>query len=291
MDIVTPIAPEMSAGVDWLTCTAQHPHRVAGLLSFGRDVLEQEKGAGGLARAWHWQGFSGWTAGGAGYGFNGSRAIVRLSGATARESAADAISLSDNVSRLDVQVTVRPDGSRNDLAKHLYESFPGSGGRRGRPISRSLIQTNYGGDSLYIGRRISDSYGRIYNKSAEEREKTDRPRWRYEVEFKRKVAAAQAQAFSKAANKDTWVVGRVYHWFTDRHCSPPISPVASPTERGNARGDSAQARRIQWLRRGVKPVVQQLALEYGWPDVLSLLGVPMRVSDTYINEVINEEDH
>jgi hypothetical protein len=29
-----------------------------------------------------------------------------------------------------------------------------------------------------------------------------------------------------------------------------------------------------------------LALEYGWPDVLALLGVPMEYSERYINEVL-----
>jgi hypothetical protein len=290
MVTITSSQVAVSAGIDWVTCTARSPSKVSALIAFGRDVVEQEVGGGGIKKGWHWQGFSGWTAGSAGYGFNGTGALVRLSGATARESAADVISCADNVSRLDVQTTVRADGISHDYAKHLYSSLARTGRTRGRPSARSLIQTSYGGDSLYIGRRISDSYGRIYNKSAEEKEVSEIPRWRYEVEFKRKVAAAQAGAYVQAADKEAWCVGRVYHWFADRGCTPHHSAVERINDPGSSRGDSAAARRIEWLKVGVRPVIQQLALEYGWPDVLSLLGVPMAYSLKYINETLTQED-
>lgn len=282
--------PQLSAGIDWLTCTAHDPSRVAALLSFGKDLLAQEVGSGGVAKPWHWQGFSGWASGGAGYGFNGTRSIVRLSGPTARESAEDAIGYSDNVSRLDVQTTVRATGVGHDHAKQLYSSLSGDRRTRGRPIARSLIQTSAGGDSLYLGRRISDSYGRIYNKSLEEKETSEIPRWRYEVEYKRKSAAAQAKAYSKADDKEAWCVARVYHWFADRGCAPSHSAVERVNNPGASRGDSAQARRIKWLQIGVRPVVRQLALEHGWPDVLSLLGVPLSYSERYINESLCQEE-
>jgi hypothetical protein len=280
----------VSCGVDWLTCTAQTPSRVSALLAFGKDLVQQEVGGGGVAKPWHWQGFSGWTAGGAGYGFNGHHSLVRCSGPTARESAADAIGYADNVSRLDLQVTVRVDGSGCDLAQQLYASFPGSRGVRGRPITRSLIQTSDGGDTLCLGRRVSDSYGRIYNKSAEEKEACDVPRWRYEVEFKRKVALAQAQAYWEAPDKESWCTSRVYHWFADRYCAPDISPVCRVNDCGASRGNSTQARRFQWLQVGVRPVVRQLAREFGWPDVLALLGVPMEYSERYVNETLCLEE-
>ena len=282
--------PVVSAGMDWLTCTAQQPSRVAALLDFGRDIISQEEGSGAVRKGWHWQGYSGWQAGGAGYGFNGAGAILRLSGATARELAADAISGADNVSRLDVQATVTADGIGSDHAIRLYAGLAGTRGGRGRPISRSLIQTSYGGDSLYLGRRISDAYGRVYNKSAEEKESAQTPRWRYEVEYKRKPAAAQARAYCEASDREAWCVARVYHWFSDRGCAPPIGPLQRVNDPGTSRGNSSQARRVQWLRRGVRPVVEQLAREFGWVDTLALLGVPVRYIDPGIDQCIVQED-
>ncbi len=280
---------EVSAGIDWLTCTAQDPYRVAALIDFGVDLVKQEYEAGGTIKRWGFQGFSGWASGGAAYGFNGYRSLVRLSGPTARESAADAINFADNVSRLDAQVTVRSDGVGCGYASERYSSLSGARRGRGRPISRSLIQTSYGGDSLYIGRRISDSFGRIYNKSAEEKEVTDTPRWRFEVEYKRKVALAQARAYAQAPSAETWCTSRVYHWFKDRGCAPDISPLERVSDPGTSRGDSAQARRIEWLKVGVAPVVRALAQEHGWPDVLALLGVPLSYSERYVNEVLAGE--
>lgn len=290
VDTLSQLSPELATGVDWLTCTAQTPSRVAALLSFARDQIDQEVGSGGVAKGWHWKGYAGWTAGGVDYGFNGSRALVRLRGVTARESAALAIFYSDNVSRLDVQTTLRHYGVGSSYAKQLYESMARTRRSRGRPIARSLIQTSDGGDSLYLGRRVSESYGRIYNKSAEDKEVCEVPRWRYEVEFKGDTAKAQAKAYSLTDDKVTWCISRVYHWFADRGCTPMHSPVERVNNPGPSRGDSAQARRIQWLQIGVKPVVRQLAREFGWPDVLSMLGVPLAYSERYVNEALCQED-
>lgn len=287
---VSPSAPEVGVGVDWLTCTAHRPGRVGALLSFGKDLLDQEEGSGAVRQAFHSHGYAGWSAGGVSTAFNGSSTLVRLSGATARECAAGAIAYADNVSRLDVQATVRASTLGSNYAEELFSSLSRTGGSRGRPIARTLIKQSDGGGGIYLGKRISDQYGRIYNKSAEEKEKTSSPRWRYEVEFKRKYALAAAKAYVASEHRDTWITGQVVRWFSDRGVSPPISAVASPTVRGDARGSAAQASRIQWLKVGVRPVVVELAREYGWPDVLRLLGCPVAVSERYINEVVGQEE-
>jgi len=278
--------PQVSCGVDYITVTAQRAENIRALLYFCEDLEDQEEGCGGIRKPWRWQGFAGSTVGGLSYGFNGTRALCRASGSTARDSAAQLIECADNVARLDVQATVRSGALGRDYAKDLYASLLGVGRGRGRPIARTLITSTYTGDTLYLGRRISDSYGRIYNKSAEEKSDEDPPRWRYEVEYKRKPAFAAAKSFSSAPSADSWCLAEVGAWFDRRDCPLPVStgsPVGSP---GDPRGADAQARRIQWLRQGVRPVVVALAREYGWPDVLALLGVPMAYSDRYVNEVL-----
>lgn len=282
--------PQVSAGIDWVTCTARSPGKVAALLSLGKDILKQEEGSGGKRQAWHFQGFSGHQAGGVAAGYSGTGTCVRASGATARECATELINSSDNVSRLDIQVTVRTGECGNDHAASLYRSLLDAPRRRGRQLAKTLITSTYTGDTLYLGRRISDSYGRIYNKSAEDKTAEYPPRWRYELELKGKYAKAQALAYVKAEDKETWCTSRIYHWFTDRHAGPPISPLDRCTDSGSSRGSSEEARVIEWLKVGVRPVLKRLAAIYGWPDTLALVGVPMLYSERYINEVLNEEE-
>lgn len=286
MNSIASSPAEISTGIDWLTCTALRPTRVAALLAFGKEWIDEEVGSGGTPKPFHFQGFSGRTAGGVGLGFNGSRALVKLSGPAAREHAASAIAFADNVSRLDVQTTVRDGGLRSDYAASQYYRLLGVRRGRGRPICRSLICTSEGGSSLYIGKGVSDQYGRVYNKSAEERERCELPRWRFEVEYKRKPALAAATAYARAACKETWCTAQVHAWFGQRGLMPPFDAGSDPTNLGASRGDSSQARRLHWLKRGVRPVVVKLAHEFGWPDILALLGVPMSYSDRYVNEVL-----
>ena len=290
MGSVAPFVARYEAGIDYLTCTAERGHNVAALLALSEDVLRQEVGAGAILKPWYWQGFGGQQAGGISSGFSGTRAIVRLSGSTARECAAEFIPSADNVSRLDIQLTIRADALGTSHAAKLYESLATRDGRRGRPIARSLIVDSRGGSSLYLGRRISDSYGRIYNKSAEEQKNETPPRWRYEVEYKRKLALAAARAYVGAVEKDTFCAGEVRHWFDRRNCTPPISTIPRLDYCSDARGSDSQSKLVKWLKVTVRPSVQRLALEYGWPDVLALLGVPLAYSDRYVNEVLGAEE-
>lgn len=290
MGSVSLSVPEVSAGIDWVTVTARAPAKVAALLSLGKDLIRQEVGSGGRTRPWHFQGYSGEQAGSVQTGYSGVGTCVRASGATARECAQELIECSDNVSRLDVQITVRSSNCGPGYASDMYQRLLGSSRRRGRSIAKTLITSTYTGDTLYLGRRISDSYGRIYNKSAEDKVAEVPPRWRFEVEYKRKYALGQALAYAQAPEKDVWCTSRVYHWFHDRFASPPISPLVRCSDSGASRGSSEEARVVEWLKVGVRPVVRRLAAKYGWPDTLALLGVPMLYSERYINEVLNTEE-
>lgn len=286
MNSVPSSARRVEAGIDYLTCTAERLRDGDALLSLGRDIIKQEVGSGGSERPFYYRGFSGYTAGSVSVGSSRDRSLVRISGSAARECAAELIECSHNVSRLDAQVTIESDGLGIDHVRGLYDSGAGIRAGRGRPIERTLIVNSSGGSSFYLGRRISESYGRIYNKSAEDKRKDNPPHWRYEVEFKGRTAKKEAWSYASASEKDSWCVGTVYDWFERRHCTPPISKVDRLDMCSDSRGSTTQSKRIEWLRRCVRPILARLALEYGWPDVLSLLGVPMRVSDTYINEVL-----
>lgn len=290
MSIVAASPVQLSAGIDWITCTARSPARVAALLSLGKDLVKQEVGSGGKQKPWHFQGFSGHTAGAIAAGYSGTGACVRASGATARECARELIECADNVSRLDIQVTVAASSYDAGYAERLYRSLLSAPKGRGRQLAKTLITSTYTGDTLYLGRRISDSYGRIYNKSAEDKVAEYPPRWRYELELKRKYAKSQALAYAASENQESWCVARVYHWFSDRHAAPPISPLERCTDCGPSRGSSEETRVVEWLKVGVRPVLKRLAAIYGWPDVLALVGVPMVYSERYINEVLSVEE-
>lgn len=282
---VTHPNPAIGAGVDYVTVSAATPARMAALLYLGKDLLAQEEGAGGVRKPWYFKGYAGHQAGQVQAGFKATGVCVRASGAAARECARELIGCAENVSRLDIQLTVSSSKLGNEYAASLYQDMLGSSRGRGRKLERTLITSTYTGDTLYLGKGTSDQYGRIYNKSAEEKVNETPLRWRYEVEYKRGYAKAAAAAYVKANGDVGWCAGAVHRWFSDRGASPPVSPLVSPTIRGRPRGDSSQANRLQWLKVGVRPVLLELAKEYGWPDLLAWLGCPVVLSERYVNEL------
>jgi DNA relaxase NicK len=263
---------------------------MAALLYFSKDLLEQEEGSGGVRKPWYFQGYAGHQVGQVQSGFKATGVCVRASGAAARECAAQLLECADNCSRLDLQVTVRADECGDDYAEKLHRDMLGRVRRRGRPVERTLITSTYSGDTLYLGRRVSDQYGRIYNKSAEEKTKEEPPRWRFEVEYKRGYAKAAASAYVKANASASWCASTVHSWYANRGVSAPVSALASPAIRCDARGTAEEANRLRWLKVGVRPAVVELAAKYGWPDVLRLLGCPLATSERYVNEVLGLEE-
>ena len=284
--IITPSPADYVAGVDYITCTARQPSSMAALLSLGQELVYQEEECGGVRKAWYFQGFAGQQAGQVAAGFKSNGVCIRASGAAARESAAELIECADNVSRLDLQLTVRTSNCTFQYAKDQYRSLYKRPRRKGGQLEYSLITSTYTGDTLYFGRRVSDQFGRLYNKSAEEKIDETPPRWRFEVEYKRAYAKAAASKYAASNKSPGWVAGTVARWFSDRGTRPPVSDMDVGAISSSSRGSAQEAARVEWIRRCVRPAVKQLAEKYGWPDVLALLGVPMSYSERYVNETL-----
>ena len=134
----------------------------------------------------------------------------------------------------------------------------------GRPIGYSLLQTSEHSDTLYIGSRSSDAYGRLYDKGAESKAEAYAGCWRYEVEYKRKPALAKARALWSSPDTEAAIQGDCYRWFSDRRVLPCFRPGAAvvggevPTEVAD------DERWLAWVRRCVQPRARELVKRYGW---------------------------
>lgn len=274
---LTVSADLLTAGLDYITVSASRPSGVAGLIDLGADLIREQHEHGCTIRPMGVHGYRGWSAGPVSYGFNGHSALLRCSGPTTESVAPLAIDRADKCSRLDMQITTRADAQRVDYHQRLYARLAANAGRRGRPLSRSVISQSDGGGGLYLGRRISDQFGRVYNKSAEERVWEDPPRWRYEVEFKRSVSLGQARAYRAAADSDRYVVNQVAAWFRRRGVDPPIASDAAPIACSVALRGAEREARLRWLAVGVAPALRELAAELGWYELVPQLGIPLAI--------------
>lgn len=274
---VTGNRPPLTAGVDYITASASRPSGIAGLIDLGRELVAEEEAGGCTKRPFTSHGYSGWTAGPVSWGFTGNSCLLRVSGSAAQGVAARVIDCADNVSRLDLQVTASSDAVGPDYPIGLYARLASARGGRGRTATRSLIQQSDGGCGFYLGRRASDQFGRVYNKSAEEQVYEIPPRIRFEVEFKRSYALGSARAFRAAVDPSRHVVNHVATWFGTRGVNPPFDPAGPVVGPVVARRESDRDRRLRWLAVGVAPVLRGLADELGWHELAPRLGIPLAI--------------
>jgi len=236
------------------------------------NELYKEKACDGQISQARRLGYAGWKASGLYVGERPQEVMVQLSGPRCSPLAMEAITLASNVSRLDLQVTVWTEGEQPALAEWTYKKLKEracvSGGRR----TFSLIVNHPAGATLNVGRRISDSYGRLYDKTAELGSEVPRLLWRYEVEWKRKEARRQATRLLEQRCSPTHVCKLIHAWYTKKGVRPSFtvtsdclsdSPIiAAPTKDV-----------LSWFRASVSKTIAKAINQHGRQTVLSALGL------------------
>ena len=267
-------AAVLAAGVDWLTCTASDPARSELLKAVGWGIVYGEAEAGNDLKPWAWKGYDGISAGAASVGARMDGVIVRLSSECAAGNWLGAVQLANNVSRLDLAVTVRmaeqanPAREAYELARnYLSES-------RGRRVQKaSHIETWSEGETAYLGSRQSARFGRLYNKGLESKEERYANCWRWEVEYKGDTATHIAGEMAQCGNSSEPTLAYVWDTF-DRWGVPPIwgrgadIPLVSL-----GRNPSDDDRRLHWLASQVAPAIERLIRRGKRQSVLEALGL------------------
>ncbi len=261
-----------STGVDYITATASEPRHVAVLVAIGRSLCDAASKRGDEQEPWSWQGYQGRTSPQASYGLRQDGMIIRLSGTTAQEKWHELVPLAAKVSRLDLQVTVRRDAYEGSLAQDGRRTAILHQAGEGRPPRITLILGHPRGDTLYIGSRSSDRFGRVYDKH--ESSPTDHPpgTWRYEVESKREVARLLARTILGSRDRERAIQSYVHNWFNMRGVPPVWDSETLYQERAPTRPTTTETR-LAWLRSSVAPLIRRMEAKIGREAVLEALGL------------------
>lgn len=184
----------IDSGVDWITCTARGKDARKAFEAQGEAILQTEAGSGVEITAARLRDYSGWSAPSIFVGRRREDSLIRLSASRAAALWQTVAQHATNVSRLDLQVTVWTHGETPALSRWYYQKCRRLPPQRGRPRSLSLIQTHPAGDTLYVGKRKSDCFGRVYDYATAHKKGEARTLWRYEVEYKRSAALNHANS-------------------------------------------------------------------------------------------------
>jgi DNA relaxase NicK len=277
--------PECTATViesqlDWLTLAVHSREKTDLLRDHAERWAKREVDSGNRVAPFRLNGYIGWKAGRVRYGERENAGLVQLSGDLAAQHFDTLYPIRDNISRLDVAVTVRADPPQPEHGRESYLAAVAHRDASPRSARPSQHGDGDGGWTTYIGDRTSDYYFRLYDKEAEQRgERNDagaeryRACWRYELECKGLSTPALALSLAGAADRPALCQGLV-HNYACAHGIEPIFPydgkrVLSPGFRRRSDRDT----RMAWLRRSVRPAVEYLLQTGTRDEVIQALGL------------------
>lgn len=273
------------AGVDWFTGTISDPNDCRSAANDAMRILRSEERLGNKLKPWSMFAYHGWACGGIATGESPDSLMVRLSSECARENWRRFAEVASNVSRLDLQVTVRYAHNAMTEIARVYRKLKRSRGSDGRKRTISLYQSSDGSATIYIGQRVSENYGRIYAKGKE----TPLPYWansvRFEAEFKGDVAWREQKQLYRAPSEYDHIVSRCQAFMAERGTSQisatpgrdsvttqPSSMMTADATRAQ-RSLSDADRTLQWLANGVRCSVATLRESGRLYDALTALGL------------------
>lgn len=263
------------AGVDWLTCTAKTKSGAEGLWAVAERVLSWAKLEGENPTRWHGHGYSGWSVTGLSVGARSGDSLLRLSGQQAINEWRHALATAENASRFDLAVDLYFDLPVTSLAVKLYRDVGHAPSRNGRPPTRTLIRDSDHGQTVYIGRRVSENMGRLYDKGVESATNPPGTRWRYEVEYKGDSAWNAVLGLLPAQEEAQAVSSSVAQWFGSRG-GRVWRTESSLALRKCQPKETSTDRQLSWLARGVRPTVMALIDQLGYDRVATALGIGAR---------------
>lgn len=264
----------VSAGVDWLTCTARDPARSENLRAVAWQLLYEQAGLGSDLKPWSWMGYGGYICGPIAMGERHDGCYCRLSGRCAHDNWRRCAVWADNVSRIDLQCTVRlPDTTNPAALAYAAVQHPDIR-RRGRAVTTAThIENTKRGETTYIGSRSSDRMGRLYNKGVESKEEVYRDCWRWEIEYKNRAAPHVSGWLSLQPDDATAVAATVHRAYADWGAPPDWRAGALDVSSPPARQQTDDERRLAWLYAQVRPVVAGLTERGRLVEVVRALGL------------------
>ncbi len=206
--------------------------------------------------------------------------LLSVSGVDSNDYVHRVVGASSRITRIDLAVTVFYPNYVKSIASGYYEYVIESLGDLTGKRKYAMISSASGGDTLYIGSRESEGYGRVYDKWMESKRSPQfLNAWRFEVEFKGELAQRVAGDLMRARDREDYIVSRVSQWLGDRLILCPWT-VANSVERVKVARPAKKMSELEYLRTKVRGTVARLVKNGQLMDVLEALGVNTLVEPT-----------
>jgi len=263
----------IDVGVDYFTSTCSDQKRAGIVHDKAAILIMQEHAAGNEKKVWKSYGYEGFHCGGVDVGSRHDGTIVRLSGPTAYLHWQKFFKLASNVSRLDLQATLRwSEPSPRMIAKHFRASMRlHKLGKVKRTIT--MLRSSDGSATIYYGKRESERFGRIYQKDVESKLDHYSNALRYEIELKGDLAHRTAASIHNRSSLKDMCYSQVRTYYGDAGVRMPLFSDRQFALTCASRTLTDNESRRRWLISSVKPAVKQLLANGDLSIVLESLGL------------------
>ena len=270
-------------GVDWITATAHSEPNRSGLLRLGVNWLMNDAQRGNRVTPYRMARYYGGHTKHYGVAEWQGRVLVAVGGADAHDVYEQVLAFAENVSRIDLQVSVRQEPYDADMALRVWGENRADRRIEGRPSQYDLYARRGSGSTLYIGDGSSRYLARLYERYPKTHQEEDLHVWRYEVEAKRERAKQAADMLLEDPDKDGFIYGYVRQHFAARGVVPifpPDRPVDVPPLTVEP---PDKARSLAWLRSSVRPAIERLEQWGAAREAWDALGLPTNDVDEQDN--------
>lgn len=262
----------VTAGVDWISASISRDEIDNQTWLYDAiHALERIALMGNTYKRRSLLGFDGWESAGCFVGSNEKMHYAQFAGTHASDAYTYLEHPKVNISRIDLQVTVKYNIELQKEGRYQYaramahnKTLPE---HRRRTIH--LFAGSDGGDTVYVGAPSSDKRGRIYNKHKQSLDKAYERSWRYEVVFRDKHALGVFRSvLSTPTPLDTIIIPSVIKWYGERGVN-----ILGLGDRGEYTIESPKpvktdvARKLAWIKSQVVPTIRKLA-EMGYAEEL-----------------------
>lgn len=242
------------------------------MATWTRAVYRSELKFGGIEKGWGLSGFSGFKVGQLEFGTRNDECMIRLMSECAKLHWRDVYRKSDNVTRIDLQLTYDIREDPQPFIWNLFAHANAQSAKMKRGPKNDCVLGSDGGATLYLGKRTSNVFARCYARGPKSKLEAEANHLRFEVQFNKKLAVMVARKLASDRTGLTECVAQVVQFIKVRTGLVLESTAYVPNNCLSRRRSDCD-KKLLWLERSVRKSCQQL-IERGYvEDVLKALGL------------------
>jgi len=261
----------VEAGIDYVRLTSNNPLTVKILDRVFVEIAIDEQRAGYEIKNGGMIGFFGRKTKHAFFGMREDWCMFQVSGRAAQAHLKKFWHVEANCTRIDIQHTIRTDDNIGPLLTVYENQSCEAKSPNGKHWDTDLRRHNRENQTLYIGSRTSEWYGRVYDKFAESKKEEYKGCVRFEVEVKGDASRAIWDGFVRGSISLSKLVGIVPQWYRQHGLSVPGYEDWQGEAVIQKPAPTSIQRRLGWLAKMVSGTVSKLADEgYFWEATQAL---------------------